>query len=504
MGYNPKAEWTIVSSPIPQVTCQLEQIREARDQACLAMCKVQLGWIKDSKRKQHMYQVGDQVWLDGRNIKMYQPTAKLAAKRHGPFPIQRVLSPIDYQLTLPEQWRIHDVFHVNLLTPYREMEFHGPNYARLPPDLMGEEEQYEVEQVLDERNYGHRKKKQYLVKWKGYPDSDNQWLDAKDMDNAQELIAEFHDSRSNLSSHIKRTLERISSRYPSFTLPSTLISTHMSNASTLAELPFRAEENTDPLPIPPHTATPDASSPQLHVQNPTPTSFVHIQDNNFPHPDKPTPSELNDSDQENIQPPIPEVPHRRPTVRAPLGRTQAAIPLSDDSTTNQAILAAITQVRNTVHHGDTYVSQIEEIIRIARALRHRGMPSEDDKAAALIAQLHQIRRLESGSESTASEAHAPTDITIPTPPIQRNSQVTASTTASHAQVRTVASGPPLPQQHHTRGARGAGSQVHHMGGGVQPVLTGVRVGAELLSPRLARRAETLPPLGFNFNRGVMN
>ena len=41
-----------------------------------------------------------------------------------------------------------------------------------------------------------------------------------------------------------------------------------------------------------------------------------------------------------------------------------------------------------------------------------------------------------------------------------------------------------------------------MGGGVQPVPTGVCVGAELLSPRPARRAETLPPLGFNFNRGV--
>ena len=31
---------------------------------------------------------------------------------------------------------------------------------------------------------------------------------------------------------------------------------------------------------------------------------------------------------------------------------------------------------------------------------------------------------------------------------------------------------------------------------------GVRVGAELLSLRPARRAETLPPLGFNYNRGA--
>ena len=92
------------------------------------MCKAQLGWIKDSMKKQHVYQIGDQVWLDGRNIKTYHPTAKLTAKCHGPFPVQRVLSPIDYQLMIPEQWKIHDIFHMDLLTPYREMEFHGPSY----------------------------------------------------------------------------------------------------------------------------------------------------------------------------------------------------------------------------------------------------------------------------------------------------------------------------------------------------------------------------------------
>ena len=207
-----------------------------------------------------------------------------------------MLSPIDHQLTLQEQWKIHDVFQVDLLTPYREMEFHSPNYNRPPPDLVGEEEQYEVEQVLDERIYGCWKKKQYLVKWKGYPDSDNQWLDAKDMENTQELIADFHNSNPELGSHIRRTLECVSNLYPLSTLPSTLISKHMSNASTLTELPFGTGENMDPLPIPPCTTSPYAASDQLHIQNATPTTFVQIQDSDFPHPDEPTPSELNDSD----------------------------------------------------------------------------------------------------------------------------------------------------------------------------------------------------------------
>ena len=40
-----------------------------------------------------------------------------------------------------------------------------------------------------------------------------------------------------------------------------------------------------------------------------------------------------------------------------------------------------------------------------------------------------------------------------------------------------------------------------MGARVPAVLTGVRDGAELLPPSAPRRAETPPPIGFNYNRG---
>jgi hypothetical protein len=144
MGYHPRAEWTTVTSLIPQVTLRLDQIREARDRAKTAMIKAQQGW----ERWRHTtptFQIGDQVWLDGRNIKMFHPAAKLAPKCHSPFPIIRVLSPITYELRLPVQWKLHPVFHVDLLTPYDETEFHGANYDKPPPDLINGEEEYEVE-----------------------------------------------------------------------------------------------------------------------------------------------------------------------------------------------------------------------------------------------------------------------------------------------------------------------------------------------------------------------
>ena len=87
------------------------------------------------------------------------------------------MSPVNYRLELPTQWSIHPVFHIDLLTQYRETITHGANYQRPPPDLVDNAEEYEVEKILDSRLFGRRWRLQYLVKWKGYPDSDNMWVD---------------------------------------------------------------------------------------------------------------------------------------------------------------------------------------------------------------------------------------------------------------------------------------------------------------------------------------
>ena len=108
------------------------------------MKQAQQKWCQ-KQQKECAYPVGDYVWLDGRNIKTYHLTAKLALKRHGPFKITRALSAITYQLELPVKWKLHPVFHVDLLTPYRETNFHGVNYDKPPPDLINREEEYEVE-----------------------------------------------------------------------------------------------------------------------------------------------------------------------------------------------------------------------------------------------------------------------------------------------------------------------------------------------------------------------
>jgi hypothetical protein len=138
------------------------------------------------------YSEGQLVWLEGTNIKTTHPKVKLSPRRHGPFKIITTTA-TNSRLQLPKQWRIHPVFHNSLLTPYNETPEHGPNYTQPPPEIVeGEDEHYEVETILNARPTPNRRGIQYLVKWKGYPDSENTWIPASGMKHAVDLVHEYH------------------------------------------------------------------------------------------------------------------------------------------------------------------------------------------------------------------------------------------------------------------------------------------------------------------------
>jgi hypothetical protein len=205
MGYHLRADYSGTPSTIPCVTTRLEQYNEAQRKVQDLMRQAQQSWVRH--RETPKYKIGDQVWLEGRHLHTNQPMAKLAPKCHGPFKVVQVMSPINYRLKLPTQWSIHDVFHTDLLTPYRETPTHGANYQRPPPDLVDGVEEYEVERVLDSRRYGRGCKLQYLIAWKGYPDSDNQWVNWDDAKGAEEAIREFKQLNPDHGIHIKASID---------------------------------------------------------------------------------------------------------------------------------------------------------------------------------------------------------------------------------------------------------------------------------------------------------
>ena len=186
MGYIPKVHQTSRPFKSPSVETHLEQIKQACLEAASALHKA-----ADLELPSHFnpYQKGDQVWLEGRNLTTTHPTAKLAPRRYGPFPITCVVSRASYQLKLPSQWKVHDVFHVSLLTPYKETALNGNKYQEPAPDLIDGQPEWEVEQLLQARRYW--KQLQYLVQWKGFSKAHDSWEPASNI-HADKLLTEFY------------------------------------------------------------------------------------------------------------------------------------------------------------------------------------------------------------------------------------------------------------------------------------------------------------------------
>jgi hypothetical protein len=88
--------------------------------------------------------------------------------------------------------------------PYTETPSHGPNFTWLPPDLIDGEEEYEVEQICAHRTWGQCKTLQYLIKWKGYPESNNTWENA-DQIHAPVLIKLYHQTNARKTTKAIKT-----------------------------------------------------------------------------------------------------------------------------------------------------------------------------------------------------------------------------------------------------------------------------------------------------------
>ena len=104
-----------------------------------------------------------------------------------------------YQLKLPQTptWRQkHDVFNKKLPKPFIKPSFDvQPNDPPAPPDLVEEEEEYEVEAILNSHKKGWYIK--YLVKWKGHSDAENSWEPCGNVHHAEEEVDKFHKQYPN-------------------------------------------------------------------------------------------------------------------------------------------------------------------------------------------------------------------------------------------------------------------------------------------------------------------
>ena len=199
MGYDPRAiPGVITDSDAPLVSERLRQLQANRDEALAAhetACAHMAGRITRGFKP---FRVGEEVWLETRNIKILPDHPKFQEKRTGPFKIIRKLSDWAYELELPDDWRIHPVFHASLLTRFVSTDVHGPAFAKPPPEEIGGHEEYEVEKILRHRSRTERKgrnrgkkKMEFLVQWKGYRADESTWEGEENLKNAREAVQQY-------------------------------------------------------------------------------------------------------------------------------------------------------------------------------------------------------------------------------------------------------------------------------------------------------------------------
>ncbi len=129
----------------------------------------------DRGRRELQFEPGDRVMLSTKNTPIAQgPAYKLKPRFTGPFKVIDVVSPVAYRLQLPSSWRVHDVFHVSCLAPFRDGtdDFPTRQRQRPPPPVFDPQigESYIADCLLGRRFNRSTRQHEYLVKWKGYPD----------------------------------------------------------------------------------------------------------------------------------------------------------------------------------------------------------------------------------------------------------------------------------------------------------------------------------------------
>jgi len=201
MGFEPRQD----PSSLEMVNEFTKRMESTTEEAKSAIRKAQEDMTRYYNRRRSpapIFKPGDWVYLDASDIRTTHLSLKLSHHRLGPFEIERQVGLLAYRLKLPHGLRqLYPVFNVVKLSAAPDDPIPGRKpQAPPPPIIVDGELEWEVEEVLDSR--WHRRRFQFLIKWKGFSKEHNSWEVASDV-KVPDLIAEYYQRHPAAPRHIR-------------------------------------------------------------------------------------------------------------------------------------------------------------------------------------------------------------------------------------------------------------------------------------------------------------
>jgi hypothetical protein len=181
-----------------------ERMAQGLEEARSAIAKAKDEYTMYYNRRREpalIFKPGDKVWLDGSDIATNRPSSKLSHRHLGPVVVKACVGRGAYRLALPPHFHhLHPVFPVVKLSIAHPDPIPGRRPAPPPPTtLVNGEEEYEVKAILDSRMCYNWL--EYLLKFKGYDESHNQW-EVHTHVHAKPKIALFYHKHPGAAHHI--------------------------------------------------------------------------------------------------------------------------------------------------------------------------------------------------------------------------------------------------------------------------------------------------------------